>query len=69
VLIGTIVLVVGIGAYVKMGSASTSHDKCSLHAKAMMEEFKIEEDLSNEDAEEYNMHIIGDIKMYTKGDF
>ncbi len=52
-----------------MGFASTSHDKCSLHAKAMMEEFKIEEDLSNEDAEEYNMHITGDIKMYTKGDF
>ncbi len=90
-LIGAIVLVVGIGAYVKMGSAISGLDKGALPAyiamfdevlkngdpaKAMMVEFEIEEDVSNEDAaesihalaEEYNMRITGDIKMYTKAD-
>jgi len=42
-------------------------------AKAMMNEFKVEEDVTNEDviesikalAEEYNMRIVGDTKMFT----
>jgi len=42
-------------------------------ARAMMKEYKIEEDVSNEDviesikalAEEYNMRIVGDTKMFT----
>jgi len=45
-------------------------------ANAMMIEYEIEEDVTNEDAaesihalaEEYNMRITGDIKMYTKDD-
>lgn len=45
-------------------------------ARAMMKEFKVSEDVENEDvadsiktlAEEYNMRITGDIKMYTKDD-
>ncbi|QSZ42613.1 DUF302 domain-containing protein [Sulfurimonas aquatica] len=45
-------------------------------ARAMMKEFKVAEDVENEDvadsilalAEEYNMRITGDIKMYTKDD-
>jgi len=42
-------------------------------AKAMMNEYKVQEDVSNEDvaesinalAEEYNMRITGDVKMFT----
>ena len=42
-------------------------------AKAMMKEYKVEDDVSNEDviesikalAEEYNMRIVGDTKMFT----
>jgi len=45
-------------------------------AKAMMKEFKVLDDVTNEDvgesihalAEEYNMRITGDIKMFTKDD-
>ena len=45
-------------------------------AKAMMNEYKVNDDLSNDDvaeslyalAEEYNMRITGDVKMYTKAD-
>ena len=45
-------------------------------ARAMMKEWKINEEISNEDAaesikalaEEYNMRITGDVKMYTKED-
>ncbi|MEJ2499792.1 MAG: DUF302 domain-containing protein [Campylobacterales bacterium] len=45
-------------------------------ARAMMNEWKINEDVENEDvvesikalAEEYNMRITGDVKMYTKDD-
>ena len=45
-------------------------------ARAMMNEWKINEDVSNDDAsesiktlaEEYNMRITGDVKMYTKDD-
>ena len=45
-------------------------------ARAMMKEFKVDSEVSNEDviesikvlAEEYNMRITGDIKMYTKDD-
>jgi len=45
-------------------------------AKAMMLEFPVEEDVTNQDvadsikslAESYNMRITGDIKMYTKDD-
>jgi len=88
---GAIVLVVVIGAYTTMGSAVMGLDKGALPAymnmfdkvlkdgdpaKAMMIEYEIDEDVSNEDsaesihalAEEYNMRITGDIKMYTKDD-
>jgi len=45
-------------------------------ARAMMQEWKINEDISNDDAaemikslaEEYNMRVTGDIKMFTKAD-
>jgi len=45
-------------------------------ARSMMKEFKVADDVTNEDvadsikalAEEYNMRITGDIKMYTKDD-
>jgi uncharacterized protein (DUF302 family) len=45
-------------------------------ARAMMQEWNVDEDLTNEDvaeiikslAEEYNMRVTGDIKMYTKDD-
>ena len=45
-------------------------------AKAMTNEYEVEEDVSNDDvaesiyalAEEYNMRITGDIKMFTKDD-
>jgi len=45
-------------------------------ARAMMLEFQVEEDLTNEEvvdsikslAESYNMRVTGDIKMYTKDD-
>ncbi len=45
-------------------------------AKAMMKEYKINEDVTNEDAvesikalaEEYNMRVTGDVKMFTKED-
>ena len=90
-LIGALVILAGAGAYFKMGSDVMGLDKGALPAymamfdkvlkdgdpaKAMMVEFKVEEDVSNEDvgesihalAEEYNMRITGDIKMYTKDD-
>jgi len=89
--IGTIVLVAGIGAYVKFGSQVSKLDAGAMPAymnmfgsvleqgdpaTAMMLEFEILDDVSNEDAaesvkalaEEYNMRITGDIKMYTKDD-
>ncbi len=45
-------------------------------AKAMMDEWKVADDVSNDDvgesihalAEEYNMRITGDVKMFTKDD-
>ncbi len=45
-------------------------------ARAMMNEYKVSEDVSNDDvaesiyalAEEYNMRITGDVKMFTKED-
>jgi uncharacterized protein (DUF302 family) len=45
-------------------------------AKAMMKEYKINDDVSNDDAadtikalaEEYNMRVTGDVKMFTKED-
>lgn len=90
-LLGAIVLVTGIGAYVKFGSQVSKLDSGAIPAymamfgsvleqgdpaTAMMIEFEINEDVSNEDvaesmkalAEEYNMRITGDIKMYTKDD-
>ncbi|WP_345984597.1 DUF302 domain-containing protein [Sulfurimonas sp. HSL-1656] len=45
-------------------------------ARAMMQEWQVKDDIANEDvaetikslAEEYNMRVTGDIKMYTKDD-
>ncbi len=90
-LIGTIVIVAGITGYVKMGSKVVGLDSGAIPAymnmfekvletgdpaNAMMIEFEVKEEVSNEDAaesihtlaEEYNMRITGDIKMYTKDD-
>ncbi len=90
-LIGAIVLVVGAGAYFKMGSDIQRLDKGALPAymdmfekvlkdgdpaKAMMKEFKVDEDVSGDDvkesvyalAEEYNMRVTGYVKMFTKED-
>ena len=90
-LIGALVLVGAIGGYAKFGGDVAKLDKGALPAymdmfanvmkdgdpaKAMMKEFKVDEDVSNEDvaesinalAEEYNMRITGDIKMFTKED-
>ncbi len=51
-------------------------DKSGDPAKAMMLEYKVADDVTNEDvgesihalAEEYNMRITGDVKMFTKED-
>jgi len=90
-LIGAIVLVAGIGAYLKFGSAVSKLDSGAMPAymkmfstvletgdpaHAMMMEFEVDEDVTNEDvgesihalAEEYNMRITGDIKMFTNDD-
>jgi uncharacterized protein (DUF302 family) len=90
-LIGALVLVGAIGGYAKFGGDVAKLDKGAMPAymdmfanvmkdgdpaKAMMKEFKVDEDVSNEDvgesvhalAEEYNMRITGDIKMFTKED-
>ena len=90
-LIGALVLVVAIGAYAKMGSAVMGLDSGALPAymdmfqkvlkdgdpaKAMMVEYEIADDVSNDDAgesihelaEEYNMRVTGDVKMFTKED-
>jgi len=90
-LIGALVIVAGIGGYVKMGSKVMGLDDGALPAymamfdkvletgdpaNAMMKEFKVEDDVTNDDvgesvhalAEEYNMRITGDIKMFTKDD-
>jgi uncharacterized protein (DUF302 family) len=87
-LFGAIILVVMIGAYVKFGSSVSKLDSGAMPAfmdmfekvlkdgdpaKAMMKEYKIDEDVSNEDviesikalAEEYNMRVVGDTKMFT----
>jgi uncharacterized protein (DUF302 family) len=89
--IGAIVIVLGLGGYLMMGSSVAKLDAGAMPAymdmfskvlkdgdpaKAMMVEFKVEEDVSNDDvgesihalAEEYNMRITGDIKMFTKED-
>jgi len=89
--IGAVVLVVGIGGYVKFGSQVSKLDAGAMPAymdmfgsvlaqgdpaTAMMKEFEISEDVSNEDAgesihalaEEFNMRVTGDIKMFTKED-
>jgi uncharacterized protein (DUF302 family) len=90
-LIGAIMLVVMIGAYAKFGSSVSKLDSGAMPAfmsmfesvlkdgdpaKAMMKEYAIEEDVSNEDvvesikalAEEYNMRVVGDTKMFTIAD-
>ena len=62
-----------LGAYMKMFQGVTEHGD---PAKAMMVEFQVEDDVENDDvaesihalAEEYNMRITGDIKMFTKDD-
>jgi uncharacterized protein (DUF302 family) len=59
-----------IGAYWDMFKGVTTHGD---PAKAMMKEFQVEDDVTNEDvaesihalAEEFNMRITGDIKMFT----
>jgi len=89
--IGAIVIIAGISGYVKMGSKVAGLDAGALPAymamfdevlkngdpaKAMMKEFEVDEDVTNEDvgesvhalAEEYNMRITGDIKMFTNED-
>jgi len=58
-----------IGAYWDMYTGVTEHGD---PAKAMMKEFEVQEDVTNDDvaesihalAEEYNMRITGDIKMF-----
>jgi len=94
-LIGAVVLVAGLGGYMKMGSKISALDSGALPAymnmfnevlengdpaKAMMKEFVVQEDVENEDvvdsikalAEEYNMRVVGDTKMFNipdaKGD-
>lgn len=90
-LIGAIVVVAGIGAYVKFGSEVSKLDAGAMPAymkmfgsvleqgdpaTAMMKEFAVADDVEDEDvaesikalAEEYNMRITGDVKMFTKED-
>ena len=90
-LIGALVLVVMVGAYVVMGPKVGKLDSGAMPAfmdmfekvlkdgdpaKAMMKEYKIQEDVANEDviesikalAEEYNMRVVGDTKMFTIAD-
>jgi uncharacterized protein (DUF302 family) len=85
--IGAIVIIAGIGGYMKMGSKVAGLDSGALPAymamfdevlkngdpaKAMMKEYKVKADVTNEDviesikalAEEYNMRIVGDTKMF-----
>jgi uncharacterized protein (DUF302 family) len=87
-LFGGIVFVVMIGIYAKFGSSVTKLDSGAMPAfmnmfeqvlkngdpaRAMMKEYKVQEDVSNEDvvesikalAEEYNMRVVGDTKMFT----
>ncbi len=60
-------------AYDKMFTEVTEHGD---PARAMMNEYKVQEDVTNEDvaesikalAEEYNMRVTGDVKMFTKED-
>jgi len=89
--VGGLVIIAGIGGYVTMGSKVAGLDSGALPAymnmfnkvletgdpaQAMMVEFEVSEDVSNEEvgesvhalAEEYNMRITGDIKMFTKED-
>jgi len=86
-LIGAVVVVAGLGGYFSMSSSLAKLDKGAMPAymdmftkvlkdgdpaKAMMKEYKVLEDVSNEDviesikalAEEYNMRIVGDTKMF-----
>ena len=90
-LVGAIVLLMGTGAYIKMGSNIQKLDSGALPAymdmfekvlkdgdpaKAMMKEFKVDEDVSGDDVkesitaltEEYNMRLTGYVKMFTKED-
>ena len=90
-LFGAIVLVVMIGAYAIMGPKVAKLDSGAMPAfmdmfekvlkdgdpaKAMMIEFKVADDVEDEDvaesikalAEEYNMRITGDVKMFNKED-
>jgi len=89
--IGAIVIVLGLGGYFMMGSSVAKLDAGAMPAymdmfskvlkdgdpaKAMMKEYKVLDDVSNDDvadsiyaiAEEYNMRITGDIRMFTKED-
>lgn len=62
-----------MGAYDDLFTKVTEHGD---PARAMMLEWKVNDDISNEDvaetikalAEEYNMRVTGDTKMYTKED-
>ena len=87
-LLGALVLVVMIGAYAVMGPKVAKLDSGAMPAfmdmfekvlkdgdpaRAMMKEYKVEDDVENADvidsikalAEEYNMRIVGDTKMFT----
>ena len=90
-LFGVLVLVAMIGGYAKFGSDVAKLDSGAMPAfmdmfekvlkdgdpaKAMMKEYKVSEDVEDEDvaesikalAEEYNMRITGDVKMFNKED-
>ncbi|QFR48229.1 DUF302 domain-containing protein [Sulfurimonas lithotrophica] len=89
--IGAVMLVVALGVTVQFGTKVSKLDNGALPAymtmfdnvlakgdpaRAMMNEYKVAEDVENEDAvdaikaitEELNMRVTGDIKMYTKED-
>ena len=90
-LIGALVILMGAGAYIKLGSDVQKLDAGALPAymdmfnkvlkdgdpaKAMMKEFKVDEDVSGDDVkesiialtEEYNMRLTNYVKMFTKED-
>ncbi|MHC3993463.1 DUF302 domain-containing protein [Thiomicrolovo sp. ZZH C-3] len=90
-LIGAVTLVAVIGAFALFGGKVQQLDGGALPAymkmfgnilengdaaRAMMKEWKISDEVTNDDAaelikalaEEYNMRITGDVKMYTKDD-
>lgn len=90
-LVGALFLILGLGATIQFGSKVSKLDSGAFPAymdmfgevleygdpaRAMMNEYKVSDDVENEDAvdaiksitEELNMRVTGDIKMYTKED-